>query len=173
MSTGSLSKDFKDIEAAERVLHELFQYSNLLPGKGSLNSELGCSGGTPGQIKSRCCCSQDIVRAVEVVSRVVKELAKIGGADQAAVNRLTAEFLDIVKVRPSSVFWGQLCWIRCARAHISRIIQRRECRRCCCLPRGGWSRSSLMSGTGTGRRQRRAQYSLMRPYAATFAGKSQ
>ena len=46
------------------------------------------------------------MRAVEVVSKVVQELAKIGGADQVAVNRLATEFLDIVKVLPSFLFLG-------------------------------------------------------------------
>lgn len=41
---------------------------------------------------------QDILKALDVAADVVNELSKLGQADQSTVDRLSKEFLDIVKV---------------------------------------------------------------------------
>ena len=41
---------------------------------------------------------QDIVRALNVAESVLQELSRIGEADKDTVDRLSQEFLDIVKV---------------------------------------------------------------------------
>ncbi len=49
------------------------------------------------------CMMQDILRALDIAGDVLRELSKVGQADQVTVDRLSREFLDIAKARyPSS-----------------------------------------------------------------------
>lgn len=42
--------------------------------------------------------AQEIIKAVNTVGEVVEELAKLGEADEAVVERKSREFLDTIKV---------------------------------------------------------------------------